>query len=291
MDNSLGIWVQTRGREVDYGFLGSAPEALWWRVYNRAIDPTQPGAAVESEGGHWKIYLTGIPSSRRDKVNTQIRYTLVLSGAAPEPAVADSATVLLRNWLAITKDNDPTGPLSTALDEQFDEETVVSLRERRDDDAAAEATRRALDALGQLVGGQAANGEAAADGADRRDLREWIGDLRQAAPRAAWLARAANLLRGELGRALVLNLAESREDLRDLKIPDDAWIAILLTASNPPLRDLESLTRPKVPPPLPPSPIGNFLRNITNSRRKKVLVFGGIAGALCIVIWIIRSLN
>jgi len=290
MDNPLRIWVQTRGYEVDYGFLGSAPEELWWRVYNRAIDSARPGAAVVSKNDSWRIYLTGIPSSRRDRVNTEIRYTLVLSGDASEPAAADSAMVILENWLTAVDGNTPMGPLSTVLDEQFGEETVVSLRSRDDEEAAAEAARRALDAVGRLAADQATDGDATGSGYRNSDPSGWIGDLHRAVPRAAWLARAAELLGGRPGRALVLNLVESREDLLDqpdleipdLEIPDGDSLAILLP--NPSLRGLVPLY-PKVAPMLSPSHQDRLWDNL--SRQQKILALVGIAAVLGVIVWIV----
>jgi hypothetical protein len=88
------VYLQTRGRprHRDYDFLGAAPGHPWWRAYAGHTAFERPTALVESDGGGYRVYLSGIPSARRDAVGTVIRYTLVLEespdgtpGGAPGP--------------------------------------------------------------------------------------------------------------------------------------------------------------------------------------------------------------
>jgi len=258
MNNPMDVWIRTRSFDTDYSFLGSAPTDLWWLEYDRSIDPSRPGAALESAGNAWKIYLTGISSSRSDSAHRRIRYTLVLGGTAGDQPAMQNASAILRNWLQTAVDNEPMSALPALLDEQFDEPTVASLLERRNADAAAEVTRRLREAFGKLRDVTAADSRQA-EPASRADP-SWIGDLHADQPREEWLACTATLLSGSPGRALVVNLLQSEADLDDqpsLRVPESGALAILLAQPDPSLgaririraRRLPrpEVTHPKVP--------------------------------------------
>ena len=81
---AIEAWLHTRGRarHRDYRFLGPAPQPAWWREYAGATTFEQPTILVQSDGGRWQAYLSGIPSGRRDAVGSTIRFSVVLEGDA-----------------------------------------------------------------------------------------------------------------------------------------------------------------------------------------------------------------
>jgi hypothetical protein len=67
---------------MDYDFLGKRPAKAWWStVYGRFSAFEDFTLLLEATAlGQWRAYLGGIPSGRRDRVGTPIRYTLAGEG-------------------------------------------------------------------------------------------------------------------------------------------------------------------------------------------------------------------
>lgn len=238
----MQAFFQTRGRHTDYRFLGEEPADRWWTHYGRATSFEERTAIVEAYAGRWQLYLSAIPSARRDRVNTPIRWTIVVEGACDGPSAA--ALDLLRSWF------DAPERLGALLDEVAPEARVEALLERA---GAAAALSIALDALVGAVG-DAQRHEEADDGSS------WAGGVH--APRCceAFVTRATSLLRGRLeGTAAVLNLLGEPDEVG----PDlmrGGTLAVLLESGEPELRKLsaqkknERVSRPpprSVPPPPP----------------------------------------
>lgn len=96
----MEIYLQTRGITHDYAFLGKVPPEYWWStpLYKDATSFEQPSLILERllDGG-WRCFISAIPSARRDRVNTRIRYSLVINGKEPDQR-------LLRKLLAYVLD-------------------------------------------------------------------------------------------------------------------------------------------------------------------------------------------
>jgi len=75
---SIQFYLQTRGKTIDYRFLYETPSSEWWRYYaDYTLFEDETIILERLAGGECRLYLSGIPSNRRDRVNTIIRYTLV----------------------------------------------------------------------------------------------------------------------------------------------------------------------------------------------------------------------
>jgi len=223
------IFVQTRGeaRAADYGFLGVEPDEPWWRSYREYTSFELPTLLLHSSGQAWRAWLSGIRSARRDAVGTTVRFTVVLQGDCADNEAQAVTLVLLHRWLADVTTG--TRCVGTALDEAFpgpDVERLLTCGAEQDD---AEIRRRTLDALRALP----ASGTAPELGTweepdEREELPErWIGRLGAPHLPAALLRRSAELLSGVPGRALVLNLIDSRAEA-DALVEDDTALAILV---------------------------------------------------------------
>lgn len=94
----MKIYIQTRGTHRDYTFLGDSPDSNWWTHYGQFTAFEDPTLLVESDGSEWNVYLSAIPSVRKDRVRTPIRYTLVLKGEAKEEDVF-IALEIIQQWL------------------------------------------------------------------------------------------------------------------------------------------------------------------------------------------------
>jgi hypothetical protein len=203
----MRAFVQTRGRarHVDYEFLGSGPEP-WWLDYRGHTTFEQPTILVRSSrDGGWQVYLSGIPSVRRDIEGTTIRYTLALDGDASDAPLALS---VVTSWLG-DQQRTPGGDVGVALDDAFPETAVERLLAQRGEETREEAQRQVLVALAALP-------DPAVDSAPA-GFSSWLGDLDHPGAQAAFLSRVASLLAGdETGQALVLNLVASADDVAAL---------------------------------------------------------------------------
>lgn len=81
----MKAYINTRlcERNNDYQFLEENPPLDWWKSYtvDNLLSKEENGTLIiTSNGEKWQIYLSGLPSVRKDSSNTPIRYTLVLEG-------------------------------------------------------------------------------------------------------------------------------------------------------------------------------------------------------------------
>ncbi|QCE32788.1 hypothetical protein FAI41_03860 [Acetobacteraceae bacterium] len=86
----MELWLQTRGLTSDYAFLGEAPPERWWTktAYQSATSFELPTLILERYSvGKWRCFVSAIPSRRRDRVNTRIRYSLVLQGSCADQEI------------------------------------------------------------------------------------------------------------------------------------------------------------------------------------------------------------
>ena len=267
---AIEAWLHTRGRarHRDYRFLGPAPQPAWWREYAGATTFEQPTILVQSDGGRWQAYLSGIPSGRRDAVGSTIRFSVVLEGDA---GAGEYVLALVACWLD-DQDRGGASSVSAALDAAFPEAVVERLIDLGDD-AGDEAAERVVDALAALPAPVAAGGAAA---------RSFLGDLADRAAREVFLARVEELLGGQPGRALVLNLVGSPADVTPL-LDDARPLAVLAPELEAPLVPLRrtGATPGKAEPPREPT------RRRVGARALAALVMVAalaLAGTLAVVL-------
>lgn len=113
----MKVWLRTRGNTRDYAFLGEAPPDRWWAPYKDATSFEQPSLILERVSpDQWRCFISAIPSTRRDRVNTRIRYSLALSGSATDDQ--ETLRKLLGHVLNIFQFNPPSenNPLTELLD-------------------------------------------------------------------------------------------------------------------------------------------------------------------------------
>ena len=232
----FGSSSQTRGtaRAADYAFLGGAPPEPWWRAYRDSTAFDHATVLVASDGDRWAAYLSGIPSSRMDAVGTVVRYTLVLDGpcGAPDAACVAAAVGAWLDDVAAGHGDRPGGRLAAALDARFPPDDIE--RWLTADAPAADVQRRALAGVAALP--------AVPDAAD--EPGDWIGALAAPGPRAAFTARAAALVQGTPGRALLLNLVGEPDDVLPMLDPASP-VAVLVESTDPQLARCTAL-RPVV---------------------------------------------
>lgn len=71
------IFIETRGKSIDYRFIVKSPSRSWWREYSQYTAFENPTFIINNTSESCDIYLSAIPSLRKDRTQTTIRYTLV----------------------------------------------------------------------------------------------------------------------------------------------------------------------------------------------------------------------
>ncbi|QCE32789.1 hypothetical protein FAI41_03865 [Acetobacteraceae bacterium] len=119
----MKIWLRTRGVTHDYAFLGEVPQQEWWAegVYKNFTSFEQPTLILELfPSGKWECFISAIPSERCDRLKTQIRYSLVLSGDGTDQEILFK---LLGEVLQVFRKHPPEiGSLTKFLDEAVGEQ-------------------------------------------------------------------------------------------------------------------------------------------------------------------------
>ena len=298
----MDIYLRTRGqpRELDYRFLGEAPEDFWWRSYLQVTDIERPTILVRSDGTSWQAYIAGIRSRRRDATDTPIGFNLVLAGDCG-PAHADDNALALeiigRSAADLAAQNGLFMP-GDLLDERLpanDVDRMLAAPEEETVTVAADAVRAAY---GPLVAGDAppAQGEAPLpDGS-------WIGGLANRKAQAAFAALTARLLVGErTGRAIAVNLVTQEADLDELPEWKADLLGVLSALPGPHLgMPVQSLGKGEPPPETGVGPAENGRQgrhsrpgwSLRRPRRKTVLIVAGmVVGAVAIAVILIEVLR
>ncbi len=226
----MDIYVRTRGLEKDYRFLGEAPAEFWWREYRAWTDTEGPTILLESDAGSWRAYLAGISSARRDLSDRPIQFNLALAGPH-EPAGERFVLSVLAVTLADLAAGGGGSISGRALDERLPQEVVERLLAGSGEETRQEASAAVLSAYG---GGP----DVVAEGGGGEPAT-WTGGVANEQARSLFLARAAGLLSGDQGHALVLNLLATAADADQLvetgTFAETGSLAVLAARSGSPL--------------------------------------------------------
>jgi hypothetical protein len=180
----------------DYQFLGEAPTEYWWRSYGTVTDVEKPTILLESDGKYWKAYVAGIFSARRDAGNRQIQFNLVLDGACDDATARELALgVVTESAVGLAAERSDVIP-GTRLDQRFPEgdvERMLTTPGEATREEAAEAVKAAYGSVSHPAAG------------DAPQAGDWVGGVANARARDQFTAAADRLLKGQRGRALLLN--------------------------------------------------------------------------------------
>lgn len=261
----MQLHLQTRGRTSDYGFLGTSPPEKWWLAFRDLTSFEEPTIIVVGNGSEWRCYLSGIPSARRDRVGTQIRYTVVASGERDGP---DDIARLVSAWLRDVAGDSPSGAVQRALDSAFGEVDVERLLDGLSGANQPEVEQRLRSALEFLR---------PAHLPEPRDVpASWIGTIAVAGATAAFDARVLAIVgAGRAGVAALLNLGR-KEDVRTL-LDRHGTVAVLLDDAE--LTEIVPLEKKKASIRLPPSQP----RNHTS----RFLLRLGLLATAALIVWLI----
>lgn len=255
---SVEFYLQTRGKTIDYRFLYQAPSSEWWRYYaDYTLFEDETIILERLAGKEYRLYLSGIPSNRPDRVNRIIRYTLVAELGQGERS--EKTFQLVKQFLDDCRNKSNT--LGESLDSCFDERVIEdALRYTETDDKKCEKERK--DKINKVINELAqSTSDSLSDHSSPKGI-VW-GGLEYENNCEEWLSLAKEILGGKPGVAALLN-ATSEKSLPSLKErlhrEDIENIFILLPDNDTlptPIRDI-------------PKPIEGFKGKVGN-------IIGGLA--------------
>jgi hypothetical protein len=204
----MDIFLQTRGRTTDYGFIGTPPSERWWMKFKDVTSFEKPTLLVTADGSSWRVYLSGIPSVRQDRVNTSIRYTIVVVGQ-PHDEISKGGTLkLISSWITDSVNSSEAGRLQRALDESFDEAVVERLIQDKNSPTTQDAVKhRMTQVLSRLENFTVS--EAYHD-------YPCLGAVQSPIARNAFMQMTKKILSGDNGAALFVNLIGTLEEAQAL---------------------------------------------------------------------------
>jgi hypothetical protein len=123
MNTEYSIYIETRSRYYDYRFLGEEPKERWWTEYRDKTSFEDTTILVHYENNKLKFYLSAIPSNRKDKVNTIIRYTIVIEGDYNNE-LGILVSEICRDVLEQSKNSNK---IKGILDDLFDEDCIEKM--------------------------------------------------------------------------------------------------------------------------------------------------------------------
>lgn len=240
----MKIFVQTRGRATDYAFLADAPTNRWWLDFRDGTSFEQPTLIVSGDKKTWHCFLSGIPSSRVDRVGTTVRYSIVVEGSCQSKD--EKVLNLIAAWLEDTTSSTPNGLVQEALDNAFDEATVERLLSTRSTNVKLtnEVEMLSLNALSLLAVPKPLIGKITSE--------SWVGSTTSLDAKNELLARCNQLFLGNVdGAAAVLNLLGTTDEVASFA-NNFKSLAALIDDESGNLRRIFSIEKKK-PLDLPPA--------------------------------------
>ena len=227
--------IQTRGTTIDYAALnGGSLTTAWHRRYNQFTRYEAPTAIIESTSYGKRIYLGGINTSRKDRVNTVIRSSFAVdipTGADPE-AYFKLIYLWVKNIKIKAKVNQVDNTLPEIIDKYFDVKTVDKIMEKghinSSDDMLAEINKEINDILLSVL--EEIKKIPTLDFKQNTpNSKNWAIEIEQEGePIDQWLSLVQDILYGKTsGRALWLNLA-GVDDLE--KLPKSKGITGMISS-------------------------------------------------------------
>lgn len=208
---SVEFYLQTRGKTIDYRFLYKAPSSEWWRYYaDYTLFEDETIILQRLAGEEYRLYLSGIPSNRPDRVNRIIRYTLVAELGQGERS--EKTFQLVKQFLDDCRNQRNT--LGESLDSCFDERVIEdALRYTEIDDKKREKERK--DKINKVINELAqSTSDSLSDHSSPKGI-VW-GGLKYEKNCEEWLSLAKEILGSKPGVVALLN-ATSEKSLPFLK--------------------------------------------------------------------------
>ena len=215
----MNIYIQTRSVTKDYQFLGNSPMNSWWMAYKDYTSFEHPTIIVEGDiAKQWRVYLSGMSSSRLDNVNTPIRYTFILEDTQP---IHDSDLAqflgLIQAWTKAICDSESKDKLKNRLDTLFSVDDINAYFSNSD-----QAKAQIESKFKQWLSGFTFTDVELAEG---MQSNSYIGSLEQS--QSAFFQRCTSILQmRDLSQAqavLHLNYIESKKELENSQLVEEEY--------------------------------------------------------------------
>ena len=224
------IFIETRGKLIDYKFILNEPKDKWWEEYEGLTTFEYTTILIENINNNPRIYLSGIPSERKDSKQTIIYYTLVIELDNNTDTDTDTVLKLVYKWLDEVQKSANAWPdqsdIGMLLDKQFPEPDVEKLL-----DTTTEKSEKnkildsGLKKFMKNISNEVKPMESSVQCNKYQRWSRWWGGVQNLDSRKTWISLVDKLLKeGSGGKALLLNLVDKShmkqlsEQLPDIKI-------------------------------------------------------------------------
>lgn len=181
-------YVNTRSITKDYRYLGENPDNAWLGAYTELTSFEHPTIIFEKEHETFRLFLSGMPSTRKDKVGTIIRYSFLFTGSIDEYTKLSG---LVYSWA--TAIDDPSHIIQK-LGELYDENAVSQMIESDTFDDTAQ-----------------------------KQLDNWLGSF--GSSDHAFSQKISEIIKDGLGVVCYLNFVEDEKDVAELNKKAHIWLS------------------------------------------------------------------
>ena len=99
----MDIYIKTRSYDIDYDWLPNENKKIysekWLKSYTSYISQEKPSLIVKRENQLIKVFITDIPSKRKDFSSTSIRYAIAFDVNPSENENIKSLSTIIKAWL------------------------------------------------------------------------------------------------------------------------------------------------------------------------------------------------
>lgn len=217
----MKIFIQTRGKKIDYSFLSYAPQSRWWLDFQDYTSFEKPSFILKANASSWTCYLSGITSARKDRVASVIRYSIVLEGSTENADSLQLIKNLIAWWILQVANQPDSAAYQCPFDLFFTEEMVESFLAERNKTPELQICieQLALSSLATLPVWKNESKTAAVKDQSEPSVNasSWHGNIASKLDCDMFLDVCHALLTGGLkGQAVVLNMAETNSEAYEL---------------------------------------------------------------------------
>ncbi len=219
----MQIYLRTRGksRDLDYKWLDKSPPEEWWQPYSRICKFDDRSILVAASEKSFRIFLSGIPSCRKDQHNTAIRFTLSIEAATQEEF--RKILPIITVWLSEIKSGTESA-IGDFLDRAFPGEIIDSILSEASALESGKIKSAVLDFAGQCSSDIVSK---------KPKCVSWVGDIRSKNGCSYFLGSINDFATGKTGLALYGNFIESLQDAEAIPSQNYDCLAVLAQLDHP----------------------------------------------------------
>jgi len=236
----MQIYLRTRGksRDLDYKWLDKSPHEEWWQPYSRICKFDDRSILVAVSEKSFRIFLSGIPSSRKDQHNTAIRFTLSIEAATQEEF--REILPIISVWVSEIKSG-AESIIGDFLDRSFPGEIIDSILSGAADLESGKIKSAVLEFAGQCPSNVAYK---------KPKYFSWVGDIRSKNGCSYFLGSINDFTTTKTGLALYGNFIENLQDAEAIPSQNYDCLAVLAQLDHP-IENIAELKKKAAPQTIP----------------------------------------